>query len=196
MRYRLVRRAAAAWVVLLLVLVGSVTAQAMTSGGQAPREAGALFTPDEPGTAGVPAASADGFNPVLLALRLLLGLGLVLALVFVAGRLLAQRLGLPRGAGRYLAVLDTLPLGPGKGLLVVQAGRKRLLIGVSGDRLVLLRELKAEDWAEEPGPEGFPQALSQTVQARAGLPGEDLWQEAATRIRRQVERLRSRGEGS
>lgn len=142
-------------------------------------------------------AAASGFNPTTAVLRLLLGLALVLVLLFVSGRFLGQRLGLPRGTGRHLAVLDLLPLGPGKGIFLVRVGKRQLVIGVSGDRITVLRELEEGDLTAEPLPleASFPATLNGAVQKNSWPQPSNLWQEAANAIRREVERLRGGRQG-
>lgn len=143
-----------------------------------------------------PAAQAEdkppAFNPVALVLRMLAGLGLVLFLLYLVTRYITQRLGLPRGAGRHLAVLDTLPLGPGKGILLLRAGKRQLLLGVSGDRITVLGELSEGDLASGTEAAEFQAALSQAAKKGVRLLPENLWREAAAAIRQQVERLHER----
>ncbi|MDK2784226.1 MAG: flagellar protein FliO/FliZ [Bacillota bacterium] len=153
-------------------------------------KAAAAPTPDNPGyLAAQPEDGPPAFNPTVLVLRMLAGLVLVLLLLYLATRFITQRLGLPRGAGRHLAVLDTLPLGPGKGILLVRAGKRQLLIGVSGDRIALLGELNEGDLASSQEVVDFQAALSQAAQKGLRLMPESLWREAAAAIRQQVGRL-------
>jgi len=178
--------------VILLALANAASVQGKAPAPEPPGQAGAPYAEEKPAPVGTEtAAGGGGFNPTLLVLRMLLGLGLVLVLLFVAGRLITRRLGLPRGAGRHLAVLDTLPLGPGKGILLVRAGKRRLIIGVTGEKISFLREVRAEDLAEDEGTTDFRFALSGAVE-RERPAGLNLWQEAAAAIRQQVERLRTR----
>ncbi|MDK2881727.1 MAG: flagellar protein FliO/FliZ [Bacillota bacterium] len=151
-------------------------------------------------TPGYPAAQPGdqpaAFNPAALILRMLAGLGLVLFLLYLVTRYLSQRLGLPRGAGRYLAVLDTLPLGPGKGILLVRAGKRQFLLGVSGERITVLGELNEGDVSFGPEVAGFQEALSRAAQKGVRFMPEGLWREAAAALRRQVNRLHERRQDS
>jgi flagellar biogenesis protein FliO len=97
-------------------------------------------------------------------------LGLRLALV-AAGR---ARFGSP-GRGRLLRIADSLGIGPGASLCVVEAGGRRLLLGVTQSRLSLLAELPAGD-------EGAPAADAGIVSLGAKL---------ASDVGRENERARS-----
>ena len=55
---------------------------------------------------------------------------------------------LPRGGGSRMRILDRISIGRDQQLLVVQAGRRCLLLGSSADRLTLLTELTAEEGAQ------------------------------------------------
>ena len=55
---------------------------------------------------------------------------------------------LPRGGGSRMRILDRISIGRDQQLLVVQAGRRYLLLGSSADRLTLLTELTAEEGAQ------------------------------------------------
>ena len=55
---------------------------------------------------------------------------------------------LPRGGGSRMRILDRISSGRDQQLLVVQAGRRYLLLGSSADRLTLLTELTAEEGAQ------------------------------------------------
>ncbi len=84
-------------------------------------------------------------------------LGALLVIVLVLGgsylftRWAGTHLGsgpLSRAGGGRMRVLDRVSLGRDQQLLVVQAGRRYLLLGCSSDRLTLLTELTAEEGAE------------------------------------------------
>ena len=55
---------------------------------------------------------------------------------------------LPRGGGSRMRILDRISIGRDQQLLVVQAGRRYLLLGSSADRLTLLTALTAEEGAQ------------------------------------------------
>lgn len=174
---------------LIMVCAASDMALAVAPPGASDRAAAAP-TPENPGyLAAQPEDEPPAFNPAGLILRMLAGLGLVLFLLYLVTRYITQRLGLPRGAGRHLAVLDTLPLGPGKGILVVRAGKRQFLVGVSGDRITLLGELNEGDLASGQEVVDFQAALSQAAQKGLRLMPENLWREAAAALRQQVKRL-------
>lgn len=186
---------AAVAIIMLFILV-TVYQQAVAKAANLPHQQG--LSSDILSTSEVSAGTAEAnFNPGRLLLKMLLGLVTVLGLLFLVGKVLSGRLGLPPGNARYLAVLDTLPLGTGKGLIVVQAGNKHYLLGVSGERISLLKELESADLVvsslETPG---FATVLSQTQKTN-----QNNWQQAADLIRRQVMSLRrsehgeNKGEG-
>ena len=84
-------------------------------------------------------------------------LGALLVIVLVLGgsyfftRWAGTRLNgglLPRGGGSRMRILDRISIGRDQQLLVVQAGRRYLLLGSSADRLTLLTELTAEEGAQ------------------------------------------------
>ncbi|HHV08551.1 MAG TPA: flagellar biosynthetic protein FliO [Firmicutes bacterium] len=139
-------------------------------------------------------SGGSDFNPGRLLLKMVLGLVAVLGLLFLVGKIVAGRLGLPPGSAHYLAVLDTLPLGAGKGLLIVQAGKKQYLLGVGGDRITMLTELESADLtALSPESPEFAKVLAQTQTTKS-----NYWQQATDLIRHQVMRLRGdehKGEG-
>ena len=78
-------------------------------------------------------------------LRLGMNLGIVLALLY--GTLwLLRRLG-PAGLarhGRSIRVIESASLGQGRSLVVVEAGERRLLLGVTAQQISLVSELPAE----------------------------------------------------
>jgi flagellar protein FliO/FliZ len=78
-------------------------------------------------------------------LSLAMNLGIVLALLY--GTLwLLRRLG-PAGLarhGRSLRVIESASLGQGRSLVVVEAGERRLLLGVTAQQISLVSELPAE----------------------------------------------------
>jgi flagellar biogenesis protein FliO len=48
---------------------------------------------------------------------------------------------------RRLEVVETAALGQGRAVAIIQAGGKRLLIGVTGHSISTLAELDAADWS-------------------------------------------------
>ncbi|OGS69688.1 MAG: hypothetical protein A2Y96_01750 [Firmicutes bacterium RBG_13_65_8] len=65
--------------------------------------------------------------------------GVVLAAAWAA-RQAGKRL-VPHGRGRHLEVLDSLPLGVQRGLFLVRAGGRLLVVGVARDSVALLSEI-------------------------------------------------------
>jgi flagellar biogenesis protein FliO len=161
--------------VLVLVLVICQTAAASEAAQKLPTD-----TLDQPGAS--VNVTTDQFSPGRLLLKMLLGLAAVLVLLFLIGKMVAGRFGLPPGTARYLAVLDTLSLGPGKGLMIVKAGQKYYLLGMGGERISLLTELTIDDLASSLGEASdFAAVLNH---AKLVKPGN--WQQTVDAIRRQV----------
>jgi flagellar biogenesis protein FliO len=76
-------------------------------------------------------------------------IGLIVAMGKVAKRRRIGQVGADRGHGP-LKVIQRVALGQKANIFVLDAGEKRLLIGVSGTQLQLLGELGAELAADEP----------------------------------------------
>lgn len=117
----------------------------------------------------------DAGTAVRLAGALAAIAGLLLGLRFALVAARRGRFCLP-ARGRLLRIVDSLALGPGGVLCVVEAGGRRLLLGVSQNQLVLLAELPAGD-------EGAPAADAGIVSLGAKL---------ASDVGRENERARSR----
>ena len=89
---------------------------------------------------------------------------LLLVLIFVgahyAAKFAGKRYGGIRGGIRTgkLNMLDQLPLGPDRQLVIVQAAEKVLLLGVTSQRVELLKEFDQADFP--PAPEGEKQEAS------------------------------------
>ena len=71
-----------------------------------------------------------------------------IALVFALLGLLALSSRRAKPPKRRLAIVETAALGQGRAVAVVQAGRKRLLVGVTGQSISALAELDPTEWAE------------------------------------------------
>ncbi|NLG85994.1 MAG: flagellar biosynthetic protein FliO [Firmicutes bacterium] len=133
------------------------------------------------------ASDTDGFSPGRLLFKMLFALAVVLILLFLMGKVVAGRFGLPAGIAQYLAVIDTLSLGPGKGIMIVKAGNKCFLLSVSGEHIHLLTELTAADLVSSSAqPPDFATILAQSKLVRPN----NSWQQTVDAIRRQVWGLR------
>lgn len=69
----------------------------------------------------------------------------VTAAVVVAAGWAARQAGkklAPRGRGPHLEVLDSLSLGVQRGVFVIRAGQRALVLGVARDSVVLLSEME------------------------------------------------------
>ena len=73
------------------------------------------------------------------------GVAAALALLGAAAAWARRRPAGPRG----LEVLETAPLGAGRTLAVVRAGRRRLLLGVTGQSIATLAELEPDEGDQE-----------------------------------------------
>ncbi|MGI6597720.1 MAG: FliO/MopB family protein [bacterium] len=127
----------------------------------------------------------SAFSPGRLLLKMILGLAGVLFLLFLLGRILSGRLGLPAGSARYLSVLDSLPLGSGKGLIIIQVGKKHYLLGIGGERIDMLTELEETDLVASAENLSFAGVLTQAQGTR-----QSNWQQTTELIQRQIMRLR------
>lgn len=83
----------------------------------------------------------------------------VTAVVVVAAGWVARQAGrklTPRGRGPHLEVLDSLSLGVQRGVFVVRAGQRALVLGVARDSVVLLSETDLPPACARPGSEPRP----------------------------------------
>ena len=109
---------------------------------------------------------------VLSVLGSLFGFILLLVLAWWATRALSRGYAVG-SAARTLQVLDRMPLGGEKQLLVVKAGSRVLLLGVTAHHVELLRELGEEELAapqDGGAPENSPflGALRRALDAKKG----------------------------
>ena len=103
-----------------------------------------------------------------LVLRLVFSLGLVLALVVVAGRVLRNRSGgVALRTRTRIDVLARQPLGRNTSLALVRVSGQALLLGVTDSSVRVLQEVAVEDLpADEPRPgRQTPPSLSAVLDA-------------------------------
>ena len=88
----------------------------------------------------VSAVTAKPVSAVSLFLQLMLGLAVVLGIIWVASRLLRNRVGASVGKRRSapLAVLGRQPLGKGVQVAVVKAGSETMVLGVTAHHVTRL----------------------------------------------------------
>lgn len=107
-----------------------------------------------------PAAAAEGLSLAGSVAQMILGLGLVLALLFGA-LLLIKRLSLPRGpAASSLRVVGAAAVGPRERVVLVEVGDKVLVLGVAQGQVESLHTFDAADFPSE-----APQASPETAPA-------------------------------
>ncbi|HKM38850.1 MAG TPA: flagellar biosynthetic protein FliO [bacterium] len=156
---------------------------------QARSEEPALKQQESPittGDSGENLTAGEEFHPGRLLLRMLAGLAVVLFLLFMLGKFFSRRLGLPPGTIRYLSIIDSVSLGSGKGVVVIQAGAKRYLLGIGGERIELLQELPDTELDDDSSTDpGFAAVFAQTKNIKP-----NRWQQTTEFIQRQVTRLR------
>lgn len=105
-------------------------------------------------------------SSVGLFLHFLLGMLLVVALAYVAARML-KKIGFGKmSASRYLNQIDYLSLGPKRGIALVQVVDRTVALGVTDQSISLLMEVSPEAMAERAtapldGMPGQPPSLSQ-----------------------------------
>jgi flagellar protein FliO/FliZ len=102
---------------------------------------------------------------VKLIANFVLAMLLVLALAYVAARML-RRIGFGKSSpSRYLNQIDYLPLGPKRGVALVQVVDKTVALGVTDQSVTLLMEVTPEAMAERASEimdnAGQPASLSQ-----------------------------------
>lgn len=90
-----------------------------------------------------PALAGDGFgmatSVVQMLASLLLVVGIILVLYYLAGRFLK----LPQtGASRYIRIVETKHLGPKKSLVLVEVSGEYLLLANSGEGLALIKQVE------------------------------------------------------
>lgn len=107
---------------------------------------------------------------MLIAIVVVIGLAYWFTRYVVGNRLF---LGMGPTGNRQMQVLDQLPVGKEQRLVVVRAGERYLLLGVTGQNISVLAELTAEEaeqWLQENGtenrPPDFKQALIDSLQKR------------------------------
>lgn len=100
-----------------------------------------------------------------LFLNFLWAMLLVLALAYVAVRML-KRIGFGKSSpSRYLTQIDYLPMGPKRGIALVQVVDRTVALGVTDQSISVLLEVDPASMAERasatiPGPSSYP-SLSQ-----------------------------------
>nr|WP_325186433.1 flagellar biosynthetic protein FliO [uncultured Oscillibacter sp.] len=97
-----------------------------------------------------------GENPIFSLLGMILSVVVIIGLAYWFTRYVAGRGGLgafgPLKAGGGLEVLAQLPLGRDQKVIVVQAGQRYFLLGVTASEVSLLAEFTAEEtacWLEQ-----------------------------------------------
>lgn len=85
----------------------------------------------------------DGWGAIF---RLIVALAIVLPLAYLAARLYSKQAG--GGKSRALNVLDARVLGPNRGIYLVEAGERLLLLGVTSHQITLLAEFTDPDQIE------------------------------------------------
>ena len=93
-------------------------------------------------------------NEGLAAFGSMVGLFLLMILIFVgayyATRLMGKHYSMQGSSSREMRVIDRLSLGRDRFLLIVEAGDKVLLLGVSPQQIDTLAELDREAFADLP----------------------------------------------
>ena len=115
-------------------------------------------------------STAKPVSATSLLFQLLLGLGVVLGIIWVAARIARGRIGVPGTKKRNtpLAVLSRQPLGKGVQLAIVKAGAEHYLLGITAHQITRLARYRPDEAAEmiessddlppitPPGPNGAP----------------------------------------
>ena len=88
---------------------------------------------------------ADASTFVSYLLSVLVALGIVLVLAWLALRFLAGRMSLPGMRGKSIRIVETAPLGPRRSLHIVEVGEKIFLVGSSEGGISLIATLDRGD---------------------------------------------------
>ncbi len=118
-------------------------------------------------------APASHAQPIALGLgavvHLLLGLGVVLALIVLSAWMYRRLARVPRGVSGALRVLGGLSMGARERVVLIQVGEEQLLLGVAPGRIrtlhVLAEPIRAVV-APAPANEGFARRLAAALSQR------------------------------
>jgi flagellar biogenesis protein FliO len=122
----------------------------------------------------VATTTAKSVSAGSLMFQMIIGLGVVLALIWFASRVLRGRVSGPGSKKRSapLAVVGRQPLGKGVQIAIVKAGAEMYLLGVTSQQVTRLGRIKPEelDMTLAPAGDGSPDDLPPAVSA--GSPGQ------------------------
>lgn len=114
-----------------------------------------------------PAKELQDFNPSGLLFEmvgnLMLVLGLMLLLAWLAKRYLPKKLG-ALGEGEHIKLLQSLPLGPRRFVSLVEADGKRFLLGVTDNQINLLKALDETPFDQALSGLESPQTVSELME--------------------------------
>lgn len=137
------------------------------------------------------------------ALRVVVATAVVVVMAAAAARLVGRR-GAAGWRGRHLSVVDSISLGSQRGLFMVQAAGRVLIIGASREGLTLLGEMTADELGPvagdeastgEPGASGrIGSGLWARLRGGAGRPEDPLARGLSQRLD-DIRRRAGRGEG-
>jgi len=134
---------------------------------------------------------AAAVNPIVLGIRLVVGLAVVIALIYLTGlvlRSLQQRRVGVRGRPA-MELRESLPLGPGRGLHLVRLGERFFVLGATGSQISVVAEIDARSLGSRE--DGGRKDRGSQVESKEGRRFNEIL-EAYTR---RFEGARSRGEG-
>ena len=95
----------------------------------------------------------DGLAAFGSVVGILVIMGLIFAGAYYTTKLLGKHYSLQIASSRELKVIDKLTLGRDRYLLIVEAGGKALLLGVSPQNIEALAELDSEAFGDVPPPQ-------------------------------------------
>ena len=122
----------------------------------------------------VAAQTAKSVSATSLMFQLVIGLGVVLAIIWVAARIMRGRVGTVTAKKRTapLAVIGRQPLGKGVQIAVVRAGTETYLLGVTAHQVTRLARFKPDEFEDAAiqaaSGSGSPDDLPPAVGANAG----------------------------
>lgn len=124
-------------------------------------------------TATTVVTTAKSVSAGSLMFQMLIGLGVVLAIIWFASRILRGRVARPGIKKAPLAVVGRQPLGKGVQIAIVKAGAELYLLGVTAHQVTRLGRIRPEelDMAVVPSAaSGSPDDLPPAVSAAPGSP--------------------------
>lgn len=88
------------------------------------------------------------FSQIGVIFATILGIVVILYLAYISTKLIGKRYSLRSGGGKKLKIIDSVSVGKGENIIIVKAGKKTFLVGISSANVSLLGELDSEDFPD------------------------------------------------